>query len=229
MQSSEATSTRRRQASRAEPVDPRSELHRLRATCRRQARAVELLSAALSTLRGGSAALKAENAELRAVNERLGRQVDAGGRPGGEASAGGALEVRLPLDAQAPGAARLVVGGVRDRVPLSVLADAQLMVSELVTNSVRHSGAPAGGVVVVRVQVTAAMLRLEVEDPGRGGAIAPRMPDFRGGFGLNLVQALSERWGLERAAAGGTRIWAQLELAPGGGVRVAAGGRSSST
>jgi hypothetical protein len=42
--------------------------------------------------------------------------------------------------------------------------------------------------------------------------IAPRSPDLEGGggFGLNVVQALSERWGLERIAAGGTRVWAQL-------------------
>jgi hypothetical protein len=31
---------------------------------------------------------------------------------------------------------------------------------------------------------------------------------------LNLVQTLSERWGTERAAAGGTRVWAQLLLTP---------------
>ena len=29
---------------------------------------------------------------------------------------------------------------------------------------------------------------------------------------LNLVQTLSERWGTERAAAGGTRVWARLLL-----------------
>ena len=33
-------------------------------------------------------------------------------------------------------------------------------------------------------------------------------------MGLHLVQTLSERWGLERVAAGGTRVWAQLASAP---------------
>ena len=32
-------------------------------------------------------------------------------------------------------------------------------------------------------------------------------------MGLNLVQKLSERWGLERSAASGTRVWAQLSCA----------------
>ena len=41
-----------------------------------------------------------------------------------------------------------------------------------------------------------------------------------GGFGLNLVQMLSERWGVERLAGGGTQVWAQLARAGG----VSAGG-----
>jgi anti-sigma regulatory factor (Ser/Thr protein kinase) len=122
--------------------------------------------------------------------------------------------VSLPLDARAPSAARIVVGRLRGRVSALVLEDARLVVSELVTNSVRHSRASAGAVVAVRVELTETMVRLEVEDPGRGGLIAPRDPDLGGGFGLNLVQGLSERWGLERVAAGGTRVWARLARAP---------------
>ena len=140
----------------------------------------------------------------------------AGSVPGGRGRGGAALGVSLPLDARAPGAARCVVEGLRGRVPASVLQDALLVVSELVSNSVRHSGAPVGGVVIVRVQLTGTMVCLEVADPGGGGVIAPRIPDVEcgGGFGLNLVRALSERWGLERVLTGGTRVWAQLPRAP---------------
>ena len=122
----------------------------------------------------------------------------------------------LPLDARAPGVARIVVEGLRGRVPASVLDDALIVASELVSNSVRHSDAPGGAVVVIRIQITSTMVRIEVEDPGSGGTIAPRAPDLEsgGGFGLNLVRALSERWGLERVLAGGTRVWAQLQRAP---------------
>jgi anti-sigma regulatory factor (Ser/Thr protein kinase) len=121
------------------------------------------------------------------------------------------------LGVRAPGAARIVVAEcLRDRVAGSVLESARLVVSELVTNSVRHGGASAPGVVVVRVGLTETMVRVEVEDRGRAGVIAPRSPDLEGGggFGLNVVQVLSERWGLERVAAGGTRVWAQLSRAP---------------
>jgi hypothetical protein len=60
------------------------------------------------------------------------------------------------------------------------------------------------------------MVRLEVEDPGRDGAVAPRQAGLNGGGGrgLNLVQTISERWGVERVAAGGTHVWAQLALRP---------------
>jgi two-component sensor histidine kinase len=89
-------------------------------------------------------------------------------------------------------------------------------VSELVTNSVRHSGMPAGAELIVSADVTPGMVRLDVEDGGRGGTVVPHRPklEARGGFGLNLVQALSERWGMERVAEGGTRVWAQLARAP---------------
>jgi anti-sigma regulatory factor (Ser/Thr protein kinase) len=192
-------------------VSARSELDRLRATCRRQAHVIDALGHAVSTFRGGAVALKAENAELRAENDRVRR---------GAARASGRDDVRdvhVPLDVRAPGAARIVVTEcLRDRVAASVLEGALLVVSELVTNSVCHGGASAAGVVVVRVGLTETMVRVEVEDRGRSGAVAPRSPDLEGGggFGLGVVQALSERWGLERIAAGGTRVWAQLARAP---------------
>jgi hypothetical protein len=80
---------------------------------------------------------------------------------------------------------------------------------------VRHSGVPAGAAVIVGVEMPPGSVRLNVNDPGSCGAIAPRPPDLEGGgFGLNLVQALSERWGIERSAQGGTCVWAQLACAP---------------
>jgi hypothetical protein len=71
-----------------------------------------------------------------------------------------------------------------------------------------------GDDLVVRVQPSKATVRLEVEDSGRSGGAVARPPDLNvgGGFGLNLVHTLSERWGVEHAVAGGTRVWAQLSL-----------------
>ena len=125
----------------------------------------------------------------------------------------GTREACLALDARAPRAARSQVDGLRGRIPASTLQDARLVVSEFVTNSVSHRGARVGAVATVRLPLGGARLRVEVEDPGGGGAISPRSPDLDGGFGLNLVERLREGRGLERMAAGGTRVWAQLGFA----------------
>jgi hypothetical protein len=94
---------------------------------------------------------------------------------------------------------------------LTTLTDAQLLVVELVTNSVRDADTPAGAVVSVRAEIRDDALRLEVEDGGRAGTVARRAPDLqRGGFGLNIVDALSRRWGVDRDA--GTRVWADLDI-----------------
>ena len=59
--------------------------------------------------------------------------------------------------------------------------------------------------------------RIGVQDSGSDAVIAaqPADLDTGGGFGLNLVQMLSERWGVERLAGGGTQVWAQLPRARG--------------
>jgi len=148
------------------------ELDDLRATCRRQARVIDALTGAVMTLRSGAAALKAQNAELRDEIERL----DA--RHGNGASqAAEPVEVRMALDVHAPAAARAAVdSALRDRVPGAVFERAQLLASELATNSVLHSGAPPGSDLVLRVEPSNTMIRLEIEDSGRGDAIVARPP-----------------------------------------------------
>ena len=69
--------------------------------------------------------------------------------------------------------------------------------------------------VVVSVELMPDWFRVGVQDSGSAAVIAAQPPslDTGGGFGLNLVQMLSERWGAERVALGGTRVWSQLSLA----------------
>jgi serine/threonine-protein kinase RsbW len=125
-------------------------------------------------------------------------------------------DLAIPLGAQAPSAARrLIEDCLVDRVASSVLETAQLLVSELVTNSVLHSGAAEGDDVIVRVHLWQDVCRLEVEDSGSGGPITALPPDprRRSGLGLQLVQMLSERWGVVRGTDGPTRVWAQLSCA----------------
>jgi anti-sigma regulatory factor (Ser/Thr protein kinase) len=178
---------------------------------------IDTLAEAMSTFERGARALKAENSALRTENDRLRRHPRFASRTDGPVDSGEPAEVAIPIGVQAPRVARSVVGQwLADHVAPSVLETALLLVSELVSNSVRHSGVPGGDDVVVRVHSWRGGVRLEVEDPGRDGVIAPQPPDplRGGGMGLQLVQTLSERWGLERVAAGGTRVWAQLASAP---------------
>ena len=177
----------------------RPEVAELDAACRRQADVIDRLTSALTALRRGYAALKAENLDLRSAVERPGGTPDR-------------TEVRLPLDARAAGAARLVVTQcLEHRVPTPTLDNATLVMSELVTNSVRHSGIQHHDTVRMQVQSSESTLRVEVADPGEGFAPRPRDSDRSrpGGWGLYLVDQLSDRWGVARDHL--NRVWFEMD------------------
>jgi anti-sigma regulatory factor (Ser/Thr protein kinase) len=191
------------------------ELEGLRATSRRQTLVIDKLSDALSVLRSDVSGLEAENADLSDQNARLREQLPATLSEHGT-DAGEMVEALLPLDVHAPAAARVVVADfLRKRVAPRLLDTAQLIISELVSNSLRHNAAPIDQAVVIRVALERATWRLEVEDPGGAGVLPPDPERAPGGrLGLNLVQTLSECWGVEHAAERGTRAWAFLPRAP---------------
>jgi serine/threonine-protein kinase RsbW len=91
-----------------------------------------------------------------------------------------------------------------------------LLVSELVTNSVRHSNSQlSGGRITIRLLAVAGGARVEVTDAG--GPTIPTLasvpPDLaEGGRGLWLVESLADRWGFE---ADDTRLVTWFELAGG--------------
>ena len=213
------------------PTGPRAKQENLQAKCRHQGVVIDTLSEAVSTFYRGATALKAENAELRAelvrLRERRSSPVGAAGR----LADGDLVELVIALDTRAPGAARNFVAlCLEQRVIASALDSAQLLMSELVTNSLRHSGAPMDEV-VVSVELMPDWFRIGVQDLGADAVIAVRPADLvtGGGFGLNLVQMLSERWGVERLAGGGTQVWAQLPRARGAPVGIPNGNGSGHT
>ncbi|MDA0167433.1 ATP-binding protein, partial [Solirubrobacter ginsenosidimutans] len=189
-----------------------AEVAQLRSICRRQAALIDTLRRIVATLRCGAQALKAENGELRAAIDRMSLPPHGlNAEPSGE---GATIEQRLPLEVGAPHAARKFLSAMLgERLSATALERAHLVISELVTNSVRHSGADPESDVVVRLRRQPDSVWLEVEDSGRA-AMAPGNPTTGDGFGLSLVHSLSERWQVERAAAGGTRVSAQLRDAP---------------
>ena len=117
------------------------------------------------------------------------------------------------VPAAATAARSVVIHALTGRVDGRVLADAELVVSELVTNSVQHAGLSADDFVRVGAAVSDGVLRLEVDNPGATGAIARRDPDSEhSGFGLRIVEALADVWGVSRR--GHTRVWVELACWP---------------
>ena len=86
---------------------------------------------------------------------------------------------------------------------------AVLIVSELVTNAVRH--ATGTDVIEVDLLATRTCLRIEIEDTDRRWP-RPRIPDGfeESGFGFVLVDALAAKWGVRETAAG-KAVWAELD------------------
>jgi anti-sigma regulatory factor (Ser/Thr protein kinase) len=127
------------------------------------------------------------------------------------------FELDIAATPGAPAAARAAVSDwIGHHVTDAMLVDLRLLIGELVANSVLHADAPANAVVSVRAEVCADAVHIEVGDSGTGGAVVVRAPDFTdgGGFGLNVVDVLSRRWGVNRDM--GTRVWAELAFASGG-------------
>ena len=87
---------------------------------------------------------------------------------------------------------------------------AAIVVSELVTNSVRHSGGQPGDPILLRLSAPGRGVRVEVVDDGRGFRPSVHQPpaDAESGWGLFLVDQLAKRWGI---SDGGRVVWAELE------------------
>jgi anti-sigma regulatory factor (Ser/Thr protein kinase) len=127
------------------------------------------------------------------------------------------LARKLEIDGgrDAPGNARAAVNELlAERLDGEWLFDVGLLVSEVVTNAVRHGGAARDRTVIVHVALAHEVLRVEVCDQGLGFT-PPRNPRPRtqgGGIGLMLLDRMSSRWGV--ALDDGTCVWFERDLSP---------------
>ena len=102
------------------------------------------------------------------------------------------LEVELSSDTAGPRAARHALAGwAAPHLDRDVLADAELLVSEVATNAVLHGVGP----ITLRAALDDERLRVEIVDQV-------------GGWGLEFVEDLSVNWGVHE---GSTHVWFELE------------------
>ena len=116
--------------------------------------------------------------------------------------------VDIARDPRAPANARRVVDDLSGRVAEDVIPDVKLLVSELITNSVKYGG--EGDVQLVIDIHDQRKMRVEVVDQGVGFVpVARDRPSTEvGGWGLHLVQTLSNRWGVHE---GSPRVWFEID------------------
>jgi anti-sigma regulatory factor (Ser/Thr protein kinase) len=122
------------------------------------------------------------------------------------------VEIELPPAPASVARARDGLDALRGTLNEGVLDDVRLLISEIVTNSVRHAGLGPGDRVAVRVMAEPKRVRAEVVDAGRGfDAPQPRpAAGTASGWGLFLVEHLADRWGVERLD-GRTRVWFEID------------------
>jgi anti-sigma regulatory factor (Ser/Thr protein kinase) len=118
------------------------------------------------------------------------------------------LSVELPRTPHAAFMARRALDDLNGAVAPEVLPDVRLLVSELITNSVKYGG---DGPVRLEVQASGESVRAEIIDQGVGFTPKVRDDDLDrvGGWGLHLTEHLTSRWGTYE---GSTHVWFEIDL-----------------
>jgi integral membrane sensor domain MASE1/anti-sigma regulatory factor (Ser/Thr protein kinase) len=143
------------------------------------------------------------------VLRRLGSENGAGAAQ----APGESISVELEPGPSCPAEARTALAPLENAVTFVAYMDLSLLVSELVTNSVRHARLGPRDLIKLHVETSERVLRVEVSDPGEGfGADIPATPARGpGGWGLFLTERLADRWGVDRQS-GWTTVWLELDL-----------------
>ena len=116
----------------------------------------------------------------------------------------------------APAAARAALAALDQNLDEETAYQLHLLVTELITNAVRHSGVGPAGAVGLDVRVAPDRVRAEVTDPGPGfePEVREATPDDlerTGGWGFLLIDRLSDDWGVDNEGSL-TRAWFELRL-----------------
>jgi anti-sigma regulatory factor (Ser/Thr protein kinase) len=122
------------------------------------------------------------------------------------------LRVTVRCDSDAPARARAALLHLADLG--HGVGDALLVLSELVSNAVRHSGSGREDLLDICVRQVDRGLTVSVHDPGvsgRAAAVSGSENVSFGGMGLRIVEQLSAEWGTARDDDG-YLVWARVPL-----------------
>ena len=105
-------------------------------------------------------------------------------------------------------AARLALSELDDLVDETQAFDVRLLVSELVTNSVKHAHAGPDDSINLELAIDDALIRCEVRDEGPGFDPPPASAEVSDrGWGLFFVEQIADRWGVDRDTS---RVWFEI-------------------
>jgi anti-sigma regulatory factor (Ser/Thr protein kinase) len=118
------------------------------------------------------------------------------------------ISLRLSGGPEAAARARRALSRLRADIDPPLMETLRLLVTELVSNSVRHARSDT---VVLKIAVARSAVLTEVTDEGPGfdPPEAERPATGESGWGLFLVERLSHRWGVVQDG-GATRVWFEL-------------------
>jgi anti-sigma regulatory factor (Ser/Thr protein kinase) len=124
----------------------------------------------------------------------------------------GSLHLQLRPGPEAAGEGRHALDRLEGAIDDDQLSELRLLVTELLTNSIRHGVADGRGWITLNVDVYANALRVVVRDNGPGFVPEPEPRphlDRPGGWGLCLVDRLADRWGVE--CDDRTAVWFEMD------------------
>src|SRR4051812_31282160 len=125
-----------------------------------------------------------------------------------------AITRRFPPERRSAAAARRELETLLWNLDSAEFDVVSLLVTEMIANSVKHSGMRNGGSVRLDVTLTDALVRVEVRDDGRGFVPEARDDEspLESHWGLHLIEELADRWKVETDPH--TVVWFELDRAP---------------
>jgi anti-sigma regulatory factor (Ser/Thr protein kinase) len=131
--------------------------------------------------------------------------------PARGATSAARVELALERNVQAPALARTAIAVRCDELGVdgSLAQSLILLVSEVVSNAVRHSAADPNAPIELLATFGEQTIRVTVTDAGEGFTPRPRDPTrTHDGYGLYLLEKVAKHWGVE--SRGDTKVWFEL-------------------